>query len=138
MTEPLPSLPLAEALLAMVSNDVDGDDIGVYNADSPRDGSGKYVVFYFDTGLKSAFHRNLVNGGPNDLRYQTTCVGVGPEQVAWVADKVAASLLAGIPAVAGRRVWPTVQEASQTARRDDTSTGFWLATSQWLTRSDAA
>ncbi|MET8985832.1 hypothetical protein ABZW49_10325 [Nonomuraea wenchangensis] len=93
---------------------------------------------YFDTGMKSGFHRNLVNDGPNELRYQITSVGMTRDQAAWVADKMAAAVFSAQPAVAGRRVWPAVEEGTQPVRREDDSTALFLATSQYVTRSDPA
>lgn len=138
MSTPLPSLPLVEALVAMVETALTADEIPIFLAGAPREQGGRYAVFYPDIGRKSAFHRNVVNDGPNELRYQVTAVGEGPELALRVADKVAEVLLTATPSVPGRRVWPTVQEAAQPVRRDDESTGVWLATSQWLTRSDPA
>lgn len=130
----LDSLPLVQALMAMVDA---GTDFPHYLAGAPRDEVGRFAVWYPDTGIQSAVHRNLVNDGPDELRFQVTSVGVGPEQAMWVADRVSSLLLAGTPTVAGRRVWRTVEESSQPVRRDDDTTGLWFCTSQYLTRSDA-
>lgn len=133
----LPALPLIQALMALAE---DGTDFPHYLAGAPRDTTAaKYAVWYPDTGIKSGFHRNLANDGPDELRFQITSVGTGPEQAIWVADHSSAALLNSVPpTVSGRRVWKTVEEGSQPVRRDDTSTGLWFATSQYLSRSDAA
>lgn len=135
MTTPLPSSPLVAALLAMVRAAVP-NTCGIYLARAPQGAVPPYAVFYPDAGRKSAFERNVLNEAPRDLRYQVTGVGGTPEQAAWVADKVAAALWGGVPAVTGRRVWPVIDEGSQPVRPDDTSTGIYLATAQYLTRSD--
>ncbi len=134
---PLPSSPLIEGLLAMVRADVP-ETCGIHNGKAPPGADLPYAVFYFDTGSKAVFHRNVVNDAPRDQRYQTTFVGETPEQVAWVADAVTTSLTGGVPVVAGRRVWPVIDEGSQPIDRDDESTGLFFGTSQWLSRSDPA
>ncbi|MFI6594995.1 hypothetical protein ACIBHX_02035 [Nonomuraea sp. NPDC050536] len=131
----LPSLALVNGLLAMVRSGVP-ITLAIYWAQAPPDAAMPYVVFYPDAGIKSSFERDVLNNAPTDLRYQLTAVGGSPDQAAWAHDKVAGVLLTGVPTVAGRRVWPAIQEASQPVRRDDTSVATWLATSQWLSRSD--
>ena len=137
MTTPLPSLPLVEALLGVVTTAA-ASRYGVYLAGAPRDTDPPYAVMYPDTGQKSAFDRTLTNDGPNELRYQVTSVGAGPEQAAWVADSVALALLTNVPTVTGRRVWKTIADGVQPMRRDDESTGLFFVTAQYLTKSDPA
>lgn len=137
MSTPLPSSPLIDALLAMVRAAVP-DECKIYLARADQDAVSPYAVFYPDTGRKSAFQRTVLNEAPRDLRYQVTSIGDTPEQAIWVADKVASALSGGVPTVAGRRVWPVIEDGSQPVRRDDTSTGFFLATAQYMTRSDPA
>lgn len=137
MTTPIETSPVITALRAMVETALAGNP-PLYYADSPREEVGKYAVFYPDVGRKSQQHRDLLGNGLHELRYQITAVGTGPEQALWVHDAMAVTLLTGVPVVAGRRVWPAIQEAAQQVRRDPTSTDFWIATSQWLTRSDPA
>jgi hypothetical protein len=137
VTTPIATLPVVEALLAMVRAEL-GDDPPLYLADSPREAVGRYAVLYPDVGRKSQQNRDLNNDGPHELRYQITAIGVGPEQAMWVHDALAVTLLTEVPVVAGRRCWPAMQEAAQQVRRDSTSTDFWIATSQWVTRSDPA
>jgi hypothetical protein len=48
--------------------------------------------WYPDTGIKSGLIRNLANDGPDELRYQVTSVGVGPEQAMWVGRRHSAAL----------------------------------------------
>ncbi len=137
MTTPLDSLPLAKALLAQVTTAA-GSTFDVYLAGAPhdRDPTKPYTVCYPDTGIKSGFHRTLANDAPDELRHQWTCVGVGPEQAVWVADKVSTALLSTVVTLTGRRVWKTVEEDVQQVRRDDQSTGLYFTTAQYLTRSD--
>lgn len=135
MSAPLPSSPLVDGLLAMV-RDVVPATCGIYESRAPQGAVPPYAVFHFDTGRKSPFERNVLNQAPRDLRYQTTSVGTTPDQARWVADKVAAALEGDVPAVSGRRVWPVIDEGAQPIRPDDESTGLFLASSQWLTRSD--
>lgn len=137
MSTPLEALPLAQGLLTAVRTQA-GAQFAVYFGGAPHDVSGKYAVFYPDTGVKSPFLRTLNNDGPDELRHQWTSVGVGPEQALWVADKVSIALLTTVPAVDGRRVWRTVEEDAQPLRRDDESTGLFYVTAQYLTRSDPA
>ena len=137
MSVPLDSRPLVKALIAMLENGL-GEGCPVHWAGAPQDAVPPFVVIYPDSGMKSGFHRSLTNDGPDELRYQITAVGSGPEQALWAADKAAAALLGGVPSLAGRRVWPAVEESSQPVRRDDESTGVFLATAQYLTRSDPA
>lgn len=139
MSTPLDSLPLAQALIAQVTAAAT-NTFDVYFGGAPHDRTGAkpYAVCYPDGGIKSSFHRSLTNDGPDELRHSWTSVGAGPEQAAWVADKVATALLAAIPAVTGRRVWRTVEEDTQPMRRDDDSTGLFFVTAQYLTRSDPA
>lgn len=133
----LPAAPLAAAILAMVRASVPGD-CGIYEGGAPVEVDPPFAVFYFDSGRKSPFERTLLNDAPRDLRYQTTSVGATPDQARWVADKVGAALYGGVPSVSGRLVWPVIEESSQPIRRDDESLATYLATAQWLTRSDAA
>ncbi|GAA3416216.1 hypothetical protein GCM10018952_44520 [Streptosporangium vulgare] len=132
---PLPSRPLVGALLTFVQAGIPAA-CDIYWAEADAGATPPFAVFYPDSGMKSSFHRTLVNEGPNELRYQVTSVGATPDQAAWMADKVAAVLLGATPTVAGRRVWPAVEEGSQPVRRDDESTGLFIATAQYLTRSD--
>ncbi|MGI5161392.1 hypothetical protein [Microbispora sp. CA-102843] len=135
MTEPLESLPLVQAIQELVQGAL-GDDCPVYLAGAPRDAPAKYAVLYPDTGVESQVDRTLADTMPNDLRYQVTSVGVGPEQAMWVADRSNGVLLTTAPAVPGRRVRKAVRESSQHVRRDDNSTGLYYATAQYMTRSD--
>ena len=135
-TSYLPTTPLVAAILVMVRASVPSS-CGIYEGSAPQQVEPPFAVFYFDSGRKSAFERTLLNDAPRDLRYQTTSVGKTPEQARWVADKVAAALYGGVPSVSGRLVWPVIEEGSQPIRRDDESLTSFLATSQWLTRSDA-
>ncbi|GIH70342.1 hypothetical protein [Sphaerimonospora thailandensis] len=135
MTEPLESLPLVQALLKMLQAAL-SPGCPVYLAGAPRDAPEKYAVLYPDTGAESQVDRTLADTGPNDLRYQITSVGVGPEQALWVADRTNGTLLTTAPVVAGRRVRKAIREGSQPMRRDDDSTGLYYATAQYLTRSD--
>ncbi len=137
MTTPLDSLPLAESVISAVRTAA-GSGFAVFFAGAPHETAPPYAVCYPDVGIKSGFHRTLTNDGPDEMRHQWTSVGVGPEQAMWVADKVALALLTTIPAVNGRRVWRTVEESVQLVRRDDTSTGLFYVTAQYLTRSDPA
>ena len=138
MTEAhLPSAPLVAAILSLLRTSVPAT-CAIYEGQAPSGADPPYAVLYFDSGRKSAFERNILNEAPRDLRYQTTCVGSTPEQARWVADKVGAALYATVPAVSGRLVWPVIEEASQPVRRDDESLAVFLATSQWLTRSETA
>jgi hypothetical protein len=133
----LASAPLVTALVALMQAGVPAAR-KVYLAEAAAGAVPAYAVVYPDSGMLSGFHRSLTNAGPTELRYQVTCVGSTPEQAAWMADKMTAALLGGVPTVSGRRVWSAVQEGSQPVRRDDESTGLFIAASQWLTRSDPA
>ncbi len=135
MSPPLDSLPLIQALVSLMETAAD-NKFDVFFAGAPLQVTRPYAVCYPDIGIKSPYHRTLVNDGPDELRHQWTYVGDGPEQAAWVADKGSAALLTVIPTVAGRRVWRTVEESVQPMRRDDTSTGLYYVTAQYLTRSD--
>lgn len=133
----LDSRPLVQALLALLGNALP-ESCPVYWAGAPQSAVPPFAVVYPDSGTKSGFHRNLVNDGPDELRFQVTSVGATPDQAQWAADKVAAAVLGSVPTVAGRRVWPAVEEGSQPVRRDDEATGTFIATAQYLTRSDPA
>lgn len=133
----VPALPLVNGLLTMIRAVVPVTCPIYWGAADP-DADGPYAVLYPTPGLKSGFHRDLTNQAPTEVRYQVTAVGKTPDQAAWVADKVTSALFGGVPAVAGQRVWPAVQESAQPVRRDDESLTVFLATSQWLTRSDPA
>lgn len=130
-----PSSPLVAAILALVRGVVPAA-LDVYEGEAAQDAAPPFVVFYFDSGAKSPFERNLLNDAPRDLRYQTTCVGASPEQARWVVDKVVAALYGSVPAVSGRQVWPVIEQGTQPMQRDDDATGLFYATSQWLTRSE--
>lgn len=133
MTAPLPASPLVEALLALLETELGA----VYWAGAPHPiPATPYWVVYPDMGLESQVNRTLANQAPNELRYQVTSVGETAQQAAWAADKAATALLDNTVTVPGRRVWPTVREASQTVRRDDAATGLFYGTAQYLTRSD--
>ncbi|KAB8186865.1 DUF3168 domain-containing protein [Nonomuraea phyllanthi] len=132
---PLPSRPLVDALLASWRAAVP-DTLKIHDAQASPDAEPPYAVAYFDTGMKSGFHRDLTNDGPNELRYQITSVGATRDQAAWVADKMAAAVLGTVATVSGRRVWPAIEEGSQPVRREDDGTALFFATAQYLTRSD--
>lgn len=136
MTTPLESRPLILALVDMLEAAV--PTVGFHWAGAPTDADPPYAVLYPIPGFKSLEHRALTNTAPTEDRYQVTAVGQTAEQAAWISDKVTAALYAGVPSIAGRRVWPAVQESAQPVRRDDESTALYIATSQWLTRSDPA
>lgn len=135
MTAPLASKPLVDAILAMVDAALP-NEIGIYWAGAPQSAVPPYAVLYPDAGMESAADRSLADEAPNDLRFQVTAVGATGGQAALVADKVAAALLTTVPTVAGRRVRPIRQEGAQTVRRDDVSTTLFIATAQYLVRSD--
>ena len=134
---PVPASALIQALLAMIRASV-GVTCPIYWAGSPQNAVPPYAVVYPDSGVLTAGQRTLANNGPNELRYQITSVGATPEQAQWVADKTDVAVLTGIPTVSGRRVWPSVKESTQDVRRDAASTALYLATAQYLTRSDSA
>lgn len=131
----LPSTPLIQALITLMQAAVPAER-KIYWARAAANPVPAYAVVYPDSGMKSGFHRNLVNEGPIELRYQVTSVGSSPEQTQWMADKLTAALLASVPTVVGRRVWPAIQEGVQPVRPDDESVALFIATSQWLSRSD--
>ncbi|MFE3452383.1 hypothetical protein ACFXJ8_26015 [Nonomuraea sp. NPDC059194] len=135
MTAPLESRPLVNAILAMIDVGLPST-IGIYWAGAPTNAATPYAVLYPDIGMESASDRSLSDDVPNDLRFQVTSVGTTPDQAALVADKVATILLTTVPTVAGRRVRPIRQEAAQPVRRDDESTTHFIATAQYLARSD--
>lgn len=132
---PLPSRPLASALLTAWRAAVPAT-LAIHDGQSPPDAEPPFAVAYFDTGRKSGFHRNLTNDGPNELRYQITSIGYTRDQAAWVADHMAAAVLGPPPTVAGRRVWSAIEEGAQPVRPEDEAATLYLATSQYLTRSD--
>lgn len=134
MTTPLESRPLILAYVDMLETAL--PTVGIHWAGAPLNGDPPFAVLYPVPGMKSNFHRSLTNAAPTELRFQVTAVGATPEQATWVSDKVATALYAAVPSVAGRRVWPAVQESAQPVRRDDESTALFIATSMWLTRSD--
>jgi hypothetical protein len=136
VSQPLTSSPLVDAVLALVRVGVP-TTCKIYDGRAPQGAVPPFAAFYFDGSGKSPFERNLLNDAPRDLRYQVTSVGTTPEQARWTADKVYVALLTGVPAVVGRLVWPAIEEGSQPVRPDDESTGLFLATSQYLTRSEA-
>ncbi|MFF4417092.1 hypothetical protein ACFYY8_31615 [Streptosporangium sp. NPDC001559] len=136
MTTPLASKPLVEAIVVLLQAGVPSG-CAVYWAGAPQGAAVPYAVIYPDSGTKSGFHRNLLNDGPDELRYQVTSVGASPGQAQLIADKVALTLLTTIPDVPGRRVWPTIEEGSQVVRREDESDALWIATAQYLSRSDS-
>jgi hypothetical protein len=135
VTTPLPSSPLVTALLELLRAEF-GDLAPVYDSGAPREAVPPYAVLWPDTGIESAIDRALNDEVPNDLRYQITSVGTGPEQARWVADRANDALLTTIPVVTGRRVRKALREGTQPAQRDDDSTGTYFATAQYLTRSD--
>lgn len=114
------------------------NSIGIYWGGAPASAEPPYAVMYPDVGMESVVDRALSDDVPNDLRFQITSVGATAEQALLVADKTNAGLLTGLPEVAGRRVRPIRQEASQVVRRADDSTALWLATAQYLARSEPA
>ncbi|MFI6299547.1 hypothetical protein ACIBEJ_48690 [Nonomuraea sp. NPDC050790] len=123
------------AILAMLDGALPAN-VGVFWAQAVPDAARPYAVLYPDVGMESTVDRSLADDVPNDLRFQVTCVGDAAQQAAWLADKVAAILLTTVPAVAGRRVRPIRQEGAQPVRRDDESTALFIATAQYLARSD--
>ena len=134
---PLPASPLIQALLSMIRTSV-GVTCPIYWGGAAANAAAPYAVVYPDSGMLSPTRRTLANNGPDELRFQITSVGGSPDQAQWVADKTAHAVLTGVPVVAGRRVWPTVEEGSQPLRRDDGSIPLFFATAQYLTRSDPA
>ncbi|MEU6710003.1 hypothetical protein ABZ897_00875 [Nonomuraea sp. NPDC046802] len=133
----LSAAPLIDALLGMIRMSV-GVTCPIYWGGAAVDAAPPYAVVYPDSGMLTPGRRTLANNGPTELRYQITSVGASPAQAQWVADKTRAAVLANVPAIVGRRVWPTVEEGSQPLRRDDVSTNLFFATAQYLTRSDPA
>lgn len=132
---PLESRPLVLALVAMLDAELPSD-VGIYWGGAPQNKQAPYAVLYPDIGMESVQDRALSDDVPNDLRFQITSVGASAEQALFVADKANKALLAGVPSVSGRRVRPIRQEAAQPVRRDDNSTALWLATAQYLVRSE--
>ena len=135
MTTPLPASPLVEALLALLRAEFD-DKAQVFWGGAFREAVAPYAVLWPDTGVESPIDRALNDEVPNDLRYQVTAVGDGPEQAAWVADIAAGVLLTTAPTVSGRRARVAQREGAQPVDRDDDSTGLYFSTAQYLTRSD--
>jgi len=74
------------------------------------------------------------------LDFQATAVGTGPEQAQAYADATRRALLAvPPPAVTGRAVWPLWQTAAQPVARDDTvNPALWIATAQYVIKSNPA
>ncbi|TYB69739.1 DUF3168 domain-containing protein [Nonomuraea sp. PA05] len=110
--------------------------IGIYWGGAPAGAARPYAVMYPDIGMESTADRALSDDVPNDLRFQITSVGDSAEQALLVADKANRALLTSLLTVPGRRVRPIRQEAAQPVRRDDESSALWLATAQYLVRSD--
>jgi hypothetical protein len=134
-TTPLESRPLVLAIVAMLDAALP-NEIGLYWGGSPQNRQPPFAVLYPDIGVESTQDRALSDDVPNDLRFQITSVGASAEQALLIADKANTALLTGSPNVSGRRVRPIRQEAAQPVRRDDESTALWLATAQYLARSE--
>lgn len=134
-TTPLEARPLVLALVAMLDAALP-NTIGIYWGGAPANASAPYAVLYPDVGMESIADRALSDDVPNDLRFQITSVGASAEQAVLVADKAKTALITAVPTVSGRRVRPIRQESAQPVRRDDVSTTLWLATAQYLVRSD--
>ncbi|MGA4989871.1 hypothetical protein [Nonomuraea bangladeshensis] len=134
---PLDSRPLVLAIVAMLDAAFP-NTIGIYWGGAPANAPRPYAVMYPDIGMESVTDRALSDDVPNDLRFQITSVGDSAEQALLVADKANRALLTTVPSLAGRRVRPIRQEAAQPVRRDDESTALWLATAQYLARSEPA
>ncbi|MEV0382419.1 hypothetical protein [Nonomuraea sp. NPDC050643] len=135
-TTPLESRPLVLALVVMLDAALP-NDVGIYWGGAPQTRQPPFAVLYPDIGMESTTDRALSDDVPNDLRFQITSVGASAEQALLVADKANTALLTGTPSVPGRRVRPIRQEAAQPVRRDDESTALWLATAQYLVRSES-
>lgn len=124
------------ALLTMLDTALPSN-VGVFWAQASAAPDRPYAVLYPDGGMESSTDRSLSDDVPNDLRFQVTCVGDSADQAAWLADRVAAILLTTVPTVAGRRVRPIWQDGTQPVRRDDESTTLFIATAQYLARSES-
>lgn len=137
MSAPIDGRVHIEALLTMLAGHLPG--LPTSWSVAPAGAAPPYAVLYPDVGSPSGFDQPLCDRQARwDLRYQVTAVGSGPQQAAWVADRVRAVLLTETPSVAGRRLRVAVQEAAQLVARDDDAGGYYYATAQYLTVSDPA
>ncbi|WP_431903636.1 hypothetical protein [Nonomuraea sp. bgisy101] len=131
---PVPTLPLVDGILAVLRAAVP-EDVVVGCAGVPPGTEPPYVVLYPDTGNEARAEETLDGATPTDLYYQLTCVGSGPEQAIWLANLTTIALLTTMPTVAGQRPRLALREGSQPVQRDDDAGGVYIATAQYLTRT---
>ena len=108
-----------------------------YLSDADDAAPGTYVVVHPSPGsyagaMGDRFQELL-------LSFQTTCVGVGPEQALATHDAAGLILAGGIPTIAGRTVHPIwLDEDPQPIRRDDTlEQPLFYAVARWVLHTSA-
>lgn len=106
--------------------------ISAYLSEGPKPPAGKTVVVHPSTGQ---FEGSL--GDPwrdRCLEFQTTSIGVSPEQALWVHDQVTAALLRAVLTGTGFTTLPihVVAGSEQPVRRDDQlAEPIFIATCSW-------
>lgn len=135
MTTPLEPYPLVIEIRQRLDDGLPSS-AAAYHGAAPQGAVPPYVVLYFDVSGESSADRTLSDGVPNDLRFQATTVGANADQTMLIAGKADTVLRTMTPTVPGRRVRSIRQEGSQTVRRDEVSTALFIATAQYLARSE--
>lgn len=146
MTAPAATLPHAQAVVATLT----GAGLTATLSQAGKDANGvvtapPYVVVH----VAPALTRSTVGSDqatladPNrdaEVDFQTTCVGVSPEQALRVHDLTVTALLGASPTVAGRTtVKPVVfAETPGPVQRDDTGAEpLFYAVARWTWRTSA-
>ena len=102
----------ADAVKALI-----GTTVRLHEGNRPDGSALPAAVLFIDngTGLRTTL---ATVSDRRDVSFQVTSVGLDPEGVRSVAERVRAALLDQRPAVAGRTTWPIRQEGSEPIRLD--------------------
>ena len=124
------------AHVAAVLARVEASPLRAHDA-QPSNPAYPYVVVYADAGPRSSDREADVRVHVA-LSWQTTVVGVSPEQCRAAVDRLSDALTDWRPTVAGRACSKVTHEGSQPVRKDDElpDRTLFIATDQWRVESD--
>lgn len=115
----------ADAVRALI-----GSTVRLHEGARPEDSALPCAVVFIDTGTGGSETLEAASERRN-VTFQVTSVGLDPEGVRSVAERVRAAILGRRPTVTGRRTWKVTHDASDVLRldRDVTPHVFYLANS---------
>lgn len=92
--------------------------VTVYDGVVPNKSPVPYAVLYSDLGDYERLTLSQLSD-KRTVHFQTTSVGVTPEQARWVALKTRAVCIDALVPLDGRLTWRIAHESSQPVQRDD-------------------